>query len=904
MLTFSCLTDEGPQKNANHRGKQGASQHKRGFPMPQLTRDVMQKKNQRTGRTFPATVKRWLALGIFSTFIVPSLVLAADPARRIAFNIPSRPLAQALADFSRQSDVIVVAASELVKGKVSKALNVTTTAEEALKQLMEGSKLIYTQEQDGSIIVKQAVTESAPTSDTAASADAAKAATVPEHAERRFEQPVIQEVIVTAEKRAERLQDVPVPVSAISASDLTQNNKTRLDDYFSEVPGLTYWGDGFFGIPTIRGLSTGAGVLNPTVAFSVDDVPFGAATANGGSYFVPELDANDLERIEVLRGPQGALYGGNSIGGLIKYVTVDPSTAAFSWSGQAGISNVSNGDGASYNVSGAVNVPLRDTVAVRASAYTHSNAGFIDNPVLNLRGVNSKQTTGSRVSALWSPSEQLAVKLGVIYQRFEQDGQDQVQFRIPLFPGSPVRGSYQRGTPLGDLEQDMILGAGRRTTELWAYSANIHGTLGAADLTSITGYLQREMFDSSQFVDFSPVYEPTTVRAFGVAPGSTGNITQRDYTFRKFSQELRLVVPLAERIEWLLGAFYTEESGPHAINTLAAYPDTGVIVGNNYAVLLEAPYTETAVFTNITVHFTPQFDVQVGGRGTRIRAEYGRVEGGPLITFRGITPPLVSRSVLEDDNFTYLFTPRYKFSQHLMAYIRIASGFRPGAPNPGTLVEALQEVAPDKTKNYEIGFKADAFDSRLSVDTSVYYIDWEAVQLQAVSTGVPYLFNGRGARSQGIELAVQVRPSDGLNISGWVALNDAVFTEPLPATSIHRAAKGDRLPGGARVSAHLSAEQEFYLGRELTGSVGASINYLGDRMGNLTPTPPRQVYDAYTTADVHVGVRYNQWSARLFATNITDRRALIAGGLGIAPFISAFGINPPRLIGLNFSKSH
>ena len=174
----------------------------------------------------------------------------------------------------------------------------------------------------------------------------------------------LEEVIVTAQKKSERIEDVPIPVTAVSSDALADQNESRFVDYFSNFPGLNF-GSGDRGeiFPTIRGLSTGL-YLTPTVGIVVDDLPFGSA-ASGNS--APDIDPSDLDHIEVLRGPQGTLYGASSLGGLIKYVTVEPSMAGFSGRVESSLISVRNGAGLGYEERGAVNMPLGDTFAVRLS---------------------------------------------------------------------------------------------------------------------------------------------------------------------------------------------------------------------------------------------------------------------------------------------------------------------------------------------------------------------------------------------------------------------------------------------------------------------------------------------------------------------------------------------------------
>ena len=178
----------------------------------------------------------------------------------------------------------------------------------------------------------------------------------------------IEEIIVTAQKRSERIQDVPVPVTSIDANQLVENNQVRFEDYYTSVPGLSFAPNNQNNYLAIRGIATG-GFSNPTVGIVIDDVPFGGSTALGGGQVMPDIDPGDLARVEVLRGPQGTLYGASSMGGLIKFVTVDPSTDALSGRVQAGVSEVHNAGQAGYNVRGSLNVPINNTLAMSVSGF-------------------------------------------------------------------------------------------------------------------------------------------------------------------------------------------------------------------------------------------------------------------------------------------------------------------------------------------------------------------------------------------------------------------------------------------------------------------------------------------------------------------------------------------------------
>jgi len=214
----------------------------------------------------------------------------------------------------------------------------------------------------------------------------------------------LEEVVVTAQKREERLRDVPVPVTAVTAEALLQENQLRAQDFFSSVPGLDLQFVNGRSNLAIRGITTGPATGNPVVGYTVDDVPFGSSAGLAGLFgTAPDLDPSDLARIEVLRGPQGTLYGASSIGGLVKYVTVDPSTDRVNGALGADMDTIHGGHGPGYNVRGSINVPLTETLAVRASAFTREDPGYIDNVVTGQAGVTGARSLAAACRLYGSP---------------------------------------------------------------------------------------------------------------------------------------------------------------------------------------------------------------------------------------------------------------------------------------------------------------------------------------------------------------------------------------------------------------------------------------------------------------------------------------------------------------------
>lgn len=816
-----------------------------------------------------------LICGASVTFAAP-----AELERTHHFEIPAQSLETALLAFSRQAGVSIFVNSEAVDAMRAPALVGTLPASAALDHLLKPSGLRYSA--DGEIVtIAPPSAESSGATRTALRL--AQAETTPPSAAAKppSGEGSLQEVVVTAQKREERLRDVPVPVTALPASALAESNKSSLDDFYSSIPGLNVQpriqsGNNL----VIRGITTG-GFSNPTVGITVDDVPYGASTELAGGLLLPDLDPADLSRIEVLRGPQGTLYGALSMGGLVKYVTVDPSTSGWSGQLQGGLNGVKNGDGLGYNVRGSINAPVSEDFAVRASAFTRLEPGYIDNPALDARGVNKARVSGGRVSGLWQPSDAISLKLSALYQESKGDGASEVFF-LPGF---------------GDLQQNYVAGAGAYVRKVQGYSANLNVNLGASTLTSITGYNVNQFADSFDLT-YLFMSSPVTTEPYDIP----GRAVVEDNKTNKFSQEVRLLTPLAERWDLLVGGFYTHEKSVLNQYAPATDPISGAVLAERGFNHLPITFQEYAAFANLTWKITDRFDVQVGGRQSHVQEDLKQTQNATLFD---ATSPIVSISGTSSANaFTYLFTPRFKITPDIMVYARLASGYRAGGPNPSSGGAVPAEYDPDKTQNYEIGLKGDFLEHRVTIDASVYYIDWKNIQISLINpeNQQGYFANGSRAKSQGIELSVELRPTDSLRIAAWVVRNDAVLKEPFPPLSDVYGAKGDRLPNTSRISGNFSLQQEFPLGANLHGFVGALASYIGEREGLFQPTPVRQEFPGYAKFDVNAGVRNGSWTGNFFVNNLADRRGIVAGGLGALPSFG-FTIIQPRSFGVTVTKA-
>jgi iron complex outermembrane receptor protein len=710
----------------------------------------------------------------------------------------------------------------------------------------------------------------------------------------------LREIVVTAEKKTERLQDVPIPVSVVNAQQLLSNNQVKLTDYYSQVPGLSV-------APSIlstqalaiRGISTGAVETGPpgaapTVGITVDDVPFGGSS--GADTFVPDFDPGDLQRIEVLRGPQGTLYGASSLGGLIKFVTLDPSTESLNGRVEAGTNSVHNGSELGYNFRGAVNVPVTGDFAIRASVFTRQDPGYIDNPVFGINGINEDHASGGHLVGLWRPSDALSVKLSALYQVITGDGTSDVTPNPPPGVGAPPM--------LGDLQQFYIRAVGPYHREAQAYSAVVNYKVGSVDLTSLTGFNRYGFHDS---IDYTFALGPLSEQQFG----QIGSPIFDSVAISRFTQELRAASPLGQHFDLLLGIFYSHESESFDQYFDASNPTTGAIVGQWFHAYVPNTLSEIAGFGDLTWHVTDRFDVQVGARESQFDiVNKSATWVGPFNTVVLGLPSdshFIPGESSKPNAFTYLFTPRFKISPDLMVYARLASGYRAGGNNFG-IPNVPPQFTPDKIKNYELGSKGDFFEHRLSIDASLYYIDWKNLQLPLVTpapVSFGYTGNAGAAKSEGVELSVQARPIPSLTVAAWVAIANAQLTQNVPGAGqngVIYGFSGDKLPYAARFTGNLSAQQDFPLVGAWTGFAGGMLSYVGAREDVFpAASPERQYLPPYAKFDLRVGATSQAWTVNLYMNNVTDRRGLISGGIGnVIPY--SFYYIQPRTVGVNLAR--
>jgi len=698
----------------------------------------------------------------------------------------------------------------------------------------------------------------------------------------------LEEIIVTAQKRSQALIEIPMSITVLSGESLERQQIDNFQDLVTKVPGLslTTSSRGVTRV-TLRGINTGG--VATTVGVYVNDVPFGSSSGLSNSAILTgDFDTFDLDRIEVLRGPQGTLYGASSLGGVMRYVTNAPSTERFEFRGKAAVEDVDSGD-IGYAFTGLVNAPISDTFAIRATGFYRADDGFIDsignNPIPSLtdpninivdgtrveQNINTVDTVGGRVSALFAPSDRFSLNVSAVFQNIEAGSGDFVD-------ADPAT--------LERLNSDLVKSryhVDSADIEYRVYSAALDWDIGSTTLQSITSYSTLEHdFRTDAAVNTQLLGLPTgpaVTLLFGdpvTRPLSAvlDQVTSTD----KFAQEFRLVSADSDTFEWLVGLYYTDEDSaidPQMLLAVEAGTDNiAEDIPPLVVAAVRSTYEEVALFANATWYLTPRFELSFGARQSDNDQTASQVLDGVLL---GGTINFDNANSSESP-FTWSFSPRFAINDDASLYARVATGFRPGGPNvlpPGTPPGTPGSYDSDRLTSYEAGLKMDSVDGRFGVDLSVYYLDWEDVQLFAVVNGVGINANGGTAVSKGLEFAATFRPGDNFTLGLNGAYTDAYLTQD--TDPVVGGLDGDPLPNVPEWSYSLDGEYAWAVMGDATASIGADVGYVGKRpsaFGNTAPSGGVRELDSYATVNLRAGIEFDRWSVDLYARNLTNEEGI------------------------------
>ncbi len=704
----------------------------------------------------------------------------------------------------------------------------------------------------------------------------------------------LEEVYVTASKRSfeESIQTVPVSIQALSQSTLEQAGAQEFVDFAQMAPSLTLTAVET-GTPQVsmRGIWLGAVAAqttqeNPLTGIYYDDLPVSLANFN------PNLDLFDVQRIEILRGPQGTLYGAGSMGGNIRFVTNAPDSREWAAEVAGSYGQVADG-GDVYDIKGMVNVPVSEgKFGLRMVGYSNWDDGYIDNSYLDIEDFDDNRRWGGRVSGRWDATDRLAVTLNVLRQEVEfEHGRHYID-------GPP-------GTmPDPDDPQQNLYGNIPFIDEMTIYNGVVEFDLGWARFLSSTSYFERDMNNTGTAQDLMEAI-------FGLQLDSPNRSL---WDNSDFIQEFRLSSPEDTRFNWVLGAFYNEKEQHHVqdftienAEDVFGFP-TGGYGAPDDDILFYGDTTneqsQFAVFGEGTYKFTDALHFTAGLRWFDWDQDFdlyfaGLFQGGPY-TQAG-------------RNSASEVTPKFALSYHgegdWMVYASAAQGYRLGGLNepvpPDLCADDLGEVglteAPltfdsDSLWNYEIGAKSDFLDRRLRLNAALFYVDWTDVQTikNLPNCGFYFTENVGDVVSPGVEFELAAVPVEGLTLTLSGAYIDAELDEDVPNLF---AVKGDQVPNVPEWAFSVSAVYTRALTSSLDGYARVDYRYLDRRFTEFSRDEGIEL-DSYGSGNLHIGVETGDWDVSLFIRNFTDERGNIDGS--IFQDVTSYSIERPRTIGVSF----
>lgn len=730
----------------------------------------------------------------------------------------------------------------------------------------------------------------------------------------------LQEITVTAERRESTVQKTPISITAISGAELEGRGISDLLSVAQETPGISFKSAGPGQTEfEMRGL-TSSGGFSPTVGFYVDDAPLTAPAQAFQGKVVIDPDLYDLNRVEILRGPQGTLYGSGSMGGTIKLVTNQPVLNEYQASVQGTGSDTRTGGG---NGSGNVmlNIPLSTDVAALRLVGTYKwNSGWIDRAVLdpfplespsgargNVLGapvreviddVNWERLVGGRASVLLQPNSRLRIVPAVLYQKIEQGGPNTVDN-----PPGTQNAHYQPFNVAEPFEDRFTL-----------YTGSITYDFDTVQLSSVTARWYRS---ESQNQDISESLQVLFgLPGFSLADGGVGGgpITETDSS-SQFSQELRLASTGDAAFQWLVGGFYSDFSSNSHFNSI--YPGIEPQFGTDVLSVIDQPIsiTQKAAFGEVSYRITSKLKATAGLRWYTYRSRETTTESGIATAASG--PGIyTAASGASASGSNPKFNLAYAFTDDLLVYTTAAKGFRPGSGNqpiplsgplqcstgPGNLqslglTAAPNQFEPDTLWSYEIGEKAKFLDRRVSINAALYYEDWRKVQqLVSLACGFSFTANAGAADVYGGELEVAASLSPHFTITQNLGYTHATFSEDVEATGT---IKGQQILDVPKVTASTAFIFTMPLSTRYDVVARASNSYVGP-MQDVTFT--RNNLAGYDLVNARLGIDAHSWSAFVFVDNLADRRAFLTNFNALSANIPQFNrvvITQPRTVGID-----
>jgi len=717
----------------------------------------------------------------------------------------------------------------------------------------------------------------------------------------------LDEIVVTASKRSESLQNVPISIQALGTEKLDQLQVKSFDDYVRFLPSVTYQTGGPGNARVyFRGVSSGENgnhsSSQPTVGIYLDEQPI--TTIQGAL----DIHLYDIARVEALAGPQGTLYGSSSEAGTIRIITNKPDPSKFSGAADFEINNVTDG-GWGYVGEAYVNVPLSDKIAVRAVGWYDKDAGYIDN-ILQTRTFPVSGITQTTAPFVEKDYNQVETYGGRIALGIELDDNWTI---TPTLMGQKQTSDGFYGQESGLRKRQVAqYNPETNTDDWWQAALTIEGKIGDWSLTYSGAYLKRNINAQSDYSDYSYFYDALNGSGAYIYDNA-GNLVSPNQRiiskprFTKQSHEIRITSPADRSLRLIAGAFYQRQKNGIEENYIIDNIADSITVAGTESNLWLTKQTRVdrdyAIFGELAYDILDNLTLTGGARvykydnslvgffgyaaGYSSRTGEAACFAGPIVS--GTTCTNLDRRVKKTDwlpkvNLTW------KVTDDKLVYFTYSKGFRPGGINRRGTLAPYQS---DTLDNFELGFKTQWLDNKLRVNGAIYQENWNKVQFSSLGeNGLTVIRNAGDARIRGVEFDINIAPVTGLTLGIGGSYNDAKLvtdfcnfansandcTIPGPGGDPNsvQARSGTRLPDTARFKGNAIARYDWALRDGLNAHVQVAAVQEGKRRGDLRPNVRQIVGDfpAYTTLDLSAGIKTDRYSIELYATNLTDSNGI------------------------------
>ncbi|HET6629342.1 MAG TPA: TonB-dependent receptor [Woeseiaceae bacterium] len=768
----------------------------------------------------------------------------------------------------------------------------------------------------------------------------AAAAVMPAQAQEDTERQGLDEIIVTAQKRTQNLQDVAVSVQVLGETQLQDLNVDGFDDYIEFLPSVSYTSNGpGYGILYMRGISSGGDGVHsgsmPSVGVYLDEQPL--TTINQ----VLDLHIYDIARIETLPGPQGTLFGQGSQAGTLRIITNKPVLEEFQGSYDVGADTVSEGD-LGYTLEGMLNVPIMERAAVRLVGWHKEEGGYIDNIPGSLtyaasgisidnsevveENFNTVETSGARAMLRIDLNDNWTFSPSVMYQQQEAQGlwahdpEDAGDLKVVrYFPDGQDEDWIQAaGIVEGNITDDLQL--------VYSVSTLDRDVDSTYDYTGYAEYIE----DLYAYYGYACYFYD----ALGGCADPSQYIDSNE-RFTRLSHEIRLQSSGEDRFRWIIGAFTQKQV--HDFDLQWIVPDmepadsvieNGHTTWQTYQIRTDR---DEAYFGEATFDLNDSFSFTAGLRhfkyDNRLYGFNGFLghctgffdENGVFVEDQEFgTPqyPCFETRILDDSTKgsgnSIKASLEYRASDDVLLYATYSEGFRSGGVNRAR-VPGIPKYKPDWVYNYEFGWKTTWLDGRMRFNGAAYRVDWEDFQyafLDFAISNLTIIGNVGQARTWGSEFDFSWLATDNLNLTFAASYNDATLQEPYWRSDLDRlSGEPARAPAGTEMP-FVPEFQFTSIGRysmdfgDLPGYVQAAVSYTGDSWNNLE-IADRSKQDGYMLLNLSTGIQADNWTLDLFINNVTDERAQIFFYQPSYPTLidSRTVTNRPRSIGIRFGQS-